>query len=220
VKTESRAYTDATYKEFLAIDSGEYKEKVRFVDLNRDCLNALSLLEYVRVMNAYAEALFELGKFTAHIEVADELIEISIVHNVGYVDDKDLYQDSLFQKAASMYNLAKLDEAIYILRELLKINPDNESARLFLINCHVRERETTLHITRKISITAILLSACIIAVELFLVRPRYPDVRTGIELTRNIMFIFGVGILIIGELVVRYRALSEVYTFTRRRRDR
>lgn len=217
MKTESRAYSDATYKEFLTIEPGEYKEKVLFVDLNRDRLNTLSLMEYVRVMNAYAEALFELGKFGAHIEIADELIELAIIHNVRTLGGKDLYLETLFQKAASLYNLEKLDEAIYILRELLKISPDDESARLFLINCHIRERGNTLYMTRLVSIIAILLSACIIAVEILLVRPKYPEFSKDIELTRNLMFLSGTAILIFGELVVRYRAVVEMYRFAKRR---
>jgi len=215
VKTESRPYSNATYKEFLAIEAGEYKQKVRFVDLNRDRLSALSLVEYVRVINGYAEALFELGKFAAHIAVADELIEISIVHNVLRVDQKDLYQETLFQKAASLYNLQKLDKAIYILQELLKINSDNESARLFLINCYVRKRDGTLQTTRLVSIFTILMSACIIAVELLLVRPRFPELTVAVEMTRNLMFISGTGILVMGEFIVRYLAVSEVQRFAR-----
>jgi tetratricopeptide (TPR) repeat protein len=213
VKTESPAYTDATFKEFLAIESGEYKKKVRFVALNREKLNALSLLAYVRVMNEYAEALFELGRFRTHIEVADELIELSIIHNVTHVGEKDLYQETLFQKAASLYNLKKLDQAIYILRELLRINPDNESARLFLVNCHVRQRDSTLQRSRKLSIVVILISVCIITVELLLIRPQFPAMTARVELTRNVMFLAGTAILLFGEIAVRYRAVSEMYRF-------
>ena len=216
MKTESTAYSYATYKAFLAIESGEYKEKVQFVDLNRDRLNALSLTDYARVMNAYAEALFELGKFAAHIEVADELIEMAIIHDVRYIGAKDLYEETLFQKAASLYNLEKLEEAIYILRELLRINPNHDSAGPFLINCYMRERAPTLQITRKLSIIIILLSACIIAFELFVVRTRYPEMTSGVELTRNMLFLFGTGILIVGELIVRYVAVAEVHRFTKR----
>ncbi len=213
MKTESRAYSDATYKQFLAIESGEYKEKVLFVDMNRNLLNSLSLNEYVGVMNAYAEALFELGNFTEHIRVADDLIEISIVHNVFNVEERDLYQETLFQKAASLYNLERLDEATYILRELLKMNPNNESARLFLINCHVKKQKATVQTTRKLSIFLILLSACTIAVELLVVRPHFPEMTVKIEATRNLMFLFGAGVLIVGELLVYYRAVSAVFKF-------
>lgn len=217
MKAEPTAYSDTTYKEFLAIESGEYKEKVLFVDLNRDRLETLSLTDYARVMNAYAEALFELGKFAAHIEVADELIEMSIVTNVRYVGAKDLYEETLFQKAASLYNLDKLDSAIYILRELLKINPANESARLFLINCHILERKSSLQTNRLVSIIIILLSAVVIAVEMLLIRPRFPGFTRDIELVRNIMFLGGTGILIIGEFVIRYQAVAEMHQFRKKR---
>jgi tetratricopeptide (TPR) repeat protein len=218
VNTKSLTFTDATLSEFLAIDAGEYREKVRFVLLNREKLTGLSLQDYTCVINEYAEALFELGRFAEHIVVADELIELSIIENVVYVGEKDLYRDTLFQKAASLYNLGKLDEAIYILRELLSIDPGCESARLFLVNCHVRERESTVQTTRNVSIIMILMSACVIAVELLFIRSKFPALTQNVEMARNLMLMSGISVLFVGEMAVRYRAIMQLYLFKRRRK--
>ena len=198
-------------REFLEIESGEYREKIRFVQLHREDLNALSLTEYVVVMDAYAEALFEMGRFNTHLGIADHLIELAIMHNVKHVSGRDLYFETLFQKAASLYNLDRIDDAIHILKELLKMDPINDSCRLFLINCYVRQKANTLQTVRKISLVAILVSAVIIAIELILFRPFFQEFVPVVEVIRNALFLSGAGLLVFGELIVRYRAVSKMY---------
>ncbi len=220
MKTDSTAYINATMREFLEIESGEYREKIRFVQLHRNDLNALPMREYVMIMDAYAEALFEMGRFNMHLQVADHLIEMAIMHNIKYVNGRDLYFETLFQKAASLYNLNRNDEAIHILKELLKMEPLNDSSRLFLINCFVREKAKMLHQVRKVSLVAVLASAVIIALELTIFRPFLESAVPTVEIIRNSLFLSGAGLLIAGELFVRYRAVSRMYTFVNRPDDK
>ena len=194
----------------MSIDAGEYKQKIRFVSMHRQDLRALPLLEYVHVMDGYAEALFEMGNYERHLRIADHIIELSIVNNIIDIGDKDIYFETLFQKAASYYNLNKTDEAIHILVELLKMKPRNESCRLFLINCFVRQQSKVLNLIRRISIVAIMASAMIIAVELLLIRTVFPDMTQYFEPMRNTLFIAGASSLIVGELAVRYKAVSRM----------
>ena len=194
----------------MSIDAGEYKEKIRFVSMHRQDLKALPLLEYVRVMDGYAEALFEMGNYQRHIRIADHIIELAIGNNIMEVDGKDIYFEALFQKAASLYNLHRTEETVHILCELLKMQPRNESCRLFLINCFVRKHADLLNRIRRISVVAIMASAMIIAVELLLIRTLFPDLTQYIEPIRNSLFVAGASALIIGELTVRYKAVSNM----------
>ena len=209
---------DSAYQEFKAIDSGEYREKIRFVDRNKSTLLDLPVMEYLEVMDAYAEALFETGKYKDHLPLTDHLVEMAIEHNIGEVNGRDLYFETLFQKAASLYNLDRLAEAMHVLEELLKINPRHESTRLFLINCHVEKQKQNLQTIRMISMVLILSSACVIALELLVVRTFFERWIQLVEMIRNGLFILGASILIIGELYVRYRAVSRVYDFSRHHR--
>ena len=215
MKTDS-TYSHPTYKQFASIDSGEYREKIRFVNIHRKDLRSLPLMEYLMVMDGYAEALFEMGRFPDHIKVADHLIELSILHNVYELGEKDLYFESLFQKAASLYNLESYDDAIYILKQLLGMQSGNESCRLFLINCYVKKQAKVLHHIRATSLALLLSSALVIAFELFLVRPIWPHLTETAEFTRNALFLSGAAMLIIGEVGVRYKAVSKMYDHVRR----
>lgn len=203
-------------REFLEIDAGEYREKIRFVQVHRDDLNALPLREYVMIMDSYAEALFEMGRFNMHLKIADHLIEMAIMHSIKYVNGRDLYFETLFQKAASLYNLGRNDESIHILKELLKMEPLNDSSRLFLINCFVREKASLLQKVRKVSLIAVLTSAAVIVLELTIFRPFVENAVPAVEMTRNVLFLTGAGMLIAGELLVRYRAVSKMYNFVSR----
>ena len=199
------------YQAFFSIDQGEYKEKIKFADKYRQVINKLELNEYADIIDAYAEALFETGQFESHIEVANHIAELAIIHNIREVNGKDLYFETLFQKAASLYNLERNSEAIHVLKELLLINPKHESCRLFLINCHVRDQQARQRQTRKASMILILLSAIVISVELLVIRPFFTNLTVAVELARNTIFVAGVLILIVGEIWVRYNAVSRMY---------
>jgi len=206
---------DSAYQEFKAIDSGEYREKIRFVDRNKSTLLDLPVIEYLEVMDAYAEALFETGRYSEHLPLTDHLVEMAIEYNVEEVNGRDLYFETLFQKAASLYNLDRLAEAMHVLQELLKINPRHESTRLFLINCHVEKQKRDLYLIRMVSLVLILSAALVIAVELLVVRSFFAQWTEQVEVLRNGLFVLGASILVIGELWVRYRAVSRVYDFSR-----
>ncbi|MDX1406889.1 MAG: hypothetical protein R3330_02115 [Saprospiraceae bacterium] len=211
MKADSTTHTSTAYQAFFAIDEGEFKEKIKFINRYRSAITTLSLREYVEIMDAYGEALFETGRFSRHIEVADELIELAIMHNIRSVSGKDLYFETLFQKAASLYNLEQLPAAIHILQELLRINPGHESTRLFLINCYVRQQQRLHGKIRTASISGIIAAAALIAVELLVIRPFIPEATAVFETTRNVLFVGGVTTLIAGELYVRYRAVARMY---------
>jgi tetratricopeptide (TPR) repeat protein len=217
MKTDLTAHAETAYHGFKSIDSGEYREKISFVDRNRIALRDLPVAEYAEVMDAYAEALFETGKYEEHIRLADHLAELAMEYNLDRINGRDLYFETLFQKAASLYNMDRLDDAIFILRELIRIDPKHDSTRLFLINCHVEQQKSKLQICRTISVVLILASAAVIAFELLVVRSFFLSFVEETEVVRNTLFITGAGILVIGELWVRYHAVSKVYDFTHRK---
>jgi tetratricopeptide (TPR) repeat protein len=209
-----------TYEAFLAFDAGAYKDKIQYIEENFFMLRELDADEYFDMMVLYAEALFETGEYGRQAKLADHILEMSIERNIVTHRGQDVYFETLFKKAASLHNLDHIDQAIHILKELLKINPDHESSKLFLINCIIRQKKSTVRPYRNISLVLLLISACIIAVELLLIRPFYPNWSGLTEMIRNGLFIAGVFFLVAGEVIVRYRAVEDVYSFTRSTRKK
>ena len=73
------------------------------------------------------------------------------------------------------------------------------------------------------SLILLLASALFIGFELVFVRRLWPSWTTIIEMLRNGLFISGVILLIAGEIAVRYRAVEDVYIFskgTKKRKDK
>lgn len=204
-----------TYEAFLAIEEGAYKERIQYIEENFFMLRQLEAAEYFDMMVLYGEALFEAGEYARQAKLADHIVEMSIERNILKHRDQDVYFETLFKKAASLHNLDKIDQAVHILKELIKINPDHESTKLFLINCIIRQKKPTVRPYRNISLLLLLSSAVIIATELILVRRFWPSWTSIVEIVRNGLFISGVILLIAGEVMVRYRAVEDVYSFSR-----
>jgi tetratricopeptide (TPR) repeat protein len=204
-----------TYEAFLAIDEGAYKEKIQYIEENFFMLRQLEAEEYFDMMVLYGEALFEAGEYARQAKLADHIVEMSIERNILKHREQDVYFETLFKKAASLHNLDKIDQAVHILKELVKINPDHERTKLFLINCLIRQKKPTVRPYRNISLILLLTSAIVIAVELIFIRRLWPSWTAIIEIIRNGLFISGVILLIAGEVMVRYRAVEDVYSFSR-----
>jgi tetratricopeptide (TPR) repeat protein len=212
------AHRSETYEAFLAIEEGAYKEKIQYIEENFFMLRQLDAEEYFDMMVLYGEALFEAGEYARQARLADHIVEMSIGRNIIRHRDQDVYFETLFKKAASLHNLDKIEEAVHILKELVKINPDHESTKLFLINCIIRQKKPSVRPYRNISLILLLSSAVVIAIELILVRRLWPSWISIIEIIRNGLFISGVILLIAGEVMVRYRAVEDVYSFSRETR--
>lgn len=209
-----------TYEGFLAIEESAYKERIQYIEENFFMLRELDADEYFDMMVLYGEALFETGEYGRQAKLADHIIEMSIERNIVIHRKQDVYFETLFKKAASLHNLEKIDQAVHILKELIKINPDHESSKLFLINCLIRQKKSTVRPYRDISLVLLLSSALVIAFELLLVRRIWPAWEPIVEMIRNGLFICGVILLITGEVMVRYRAVEDVYSFTRNTRKK
>jgi len=209
-----------TYEAFLAIEETAFKEKIQFIEENFFMLRQLDAGEYFDMMVLYGEALFEAGEYARQAKLADHIVEMSIERNIMRHRDQDVYFETLFKKAASLHNLDKIDQAVHILKELVKINPDHESTKLFLINCIIRQKKPFVRPYRNVSLVLLLSSAILIAMELILVRRLWPSWTMIIEMIRNGLFISGVILLIAGEVMVRYRAVEDVYSFSRETKKR
>lgn len=220
MNTQSKTYYSSVYKGFLDIEEGDHRAKVRYAERNMSILSNLDQLEYFGVLFVYHSALFELGQHRKQIEVADRILEMSIEHHIDRYQHTDVFIETLYKKAAALYNLDELEQSTYVVKELLKINPTHEPAKLFLINCLVKERKNEVLPFRGISIAAILASAVVIGFELLYVRPFAESYVAYAEMTRNSLFIVGVLSLIFGEVWMRYKAVEEALELIRYYKER
>lgn len=206
-------YHSKLFRDFKGIEPNDYREIIRFFEDKENEIRRLDFEEYFELLVAYVDSLFEIGAYGKHLLMVDLVIEQAIDHNLRRPGEADLFQRMLFKKAASLYNTLELDKADYILRELVRIDPNDRLSVLFLKKCLRRQRPKLISNTRATAIFLFLLCAFVICLEVLIVRPFY-SMHTGlIETSRNSIFILGVGFLIGGDLLHRWLVDREINRF-------
>ena len=215
MSTFKSTYHSKIYRDFKALDERAYRDMVRFYEEREDDIKGLEFQEFFELLFAYADALFEIGSYRKHLLLVDYVIECSINNNIKYLDDKDVFYHLLFRKAASLYNTLSYNKADYILRELVRINPEKEDVSQFLKKCLRKMNPAIIRHSRAASILMFFLAAIIICVEVLFVRPFMGEWTAPVEISRNLIFGLGCFILLFGSLVHRWQIDREVNAFVK-----
>ena len=199
-------YHSSLYRNFREIEPADFRKIIRFFEENEQKIHQLDEEEHFDLLVAYVNALFEIGAYQKHLLMVDLVIEKTLDRNIRIHEGVDLFNKSLFKKAASLYNTMQYAKAEHILKELIKIHPGNEDALLFLKKC-LRKKELGLtHYTRAAGIFLLLLTALVIAIELLFIRPFYEMYVNLVETTRISMFGMACIILFGGDLLHRWKS--------------
>lgn len=198
------------YLEFKELDKSSLRSVVHYFEKNKQYLDQLEDHEYFEVLVTYGNAIFDLGQYYKFIRVSDEILYLSIDQNIYEFEGEDIYCSILFKKAACHFNLDQKKKAEDILKEMIRIYPNNQYVRSFYKKVLKNEKSLARH-TRAIAIALILASAFIIAVELLVIRPFYSVWTEHIEISRILFFSLGFGVYILGELISHIRVEWKVY---------
>lgn len=215
-------YRSKLYRDYRAIEPGEWRKLVHFYEANEQEIRSLDFDEYFELMYGYTNALFEIGAWQKHLLMADAVIEASIQENIAEHHGEDVLQHTLFRKAASCFQLYEPARTEYILRELLRINPQHVDASLFLKKCLRNMRPWLVRQTRAAAILLFFVAAAVVLLQIFVVRNFYEHLTRPTELIWWGAIGLGLVILAMGELLHHWRCNREVENFlkavkTRRR---
>jgi hypothetical protein len=202
-----------TFRAFTELDPNAHRAMLRFFERNREEIDALDFEEYFVLLAAYTNALFETGDHRRHLVYAKELVEQSIVHNIQYLHDEDIYQKALFQKAASHHQLGHFAHTEYILMELLKIDPDNSLVRQFLAKSYREARPNYVAMARALCVLCCLVAALFSVADILLVGPFFPKDAQAFKFVWQATLAIGLGALIIGEASLWLGAAYKVRRF-------
>jgi len=206
-------YYTKVFRDFREIEVGDFRAVVHFYEEYEEDIRELDFAEYFEVLVTFVDALFQIGKYQKHLLMVDVVIEASVMNNIKIYQGIDIFQKLLFQKAASCFHTFDLEKADHILRELIKMNPNDQDSALFLKKCLRRKKSVFVNSTRAISIFLFLASAIVICMEVIFVRPLFESATEDVGLVRNFLFFSGVVILIGGDLIHRWRVNREVNQF-------
>lgn len=191
---------------------------IRFFEEYEHTIKQLEFGEYFELLIQYVNSLFMVGNYQKHLEKVDLVIEASVMHNIKFFNGADIFHQMLFRKAASSFHMMNIDQADYILRELIKIDPSDNDSILFLKKCLRRRQVGLIGNTRGLSLLLFLLSAIIICLELLVIRKYFPHFYDAIFNARNTIFGMAWFLLIGGDLFHRWRTNKEVDDFVKKAR--
>ena len=204
------------YRNFKAIESHDFHGLIRFYEQFEEDIRALDFEEYFDCTQAYTLALFHTGNYGKHVVMCDHLLELIIMHNIDTWGGEDVYAKTLFLKAASLFQQQEYPHAEHVLRELVKIYPSDRVPCRFLEKCLLRQRPSWLMKTRGATVGLVLLSAAVIAVELFVVTPFHEAWIDPVRLLRNVLLGLGIGVFVTGELTHALRCRYAAGAFAKK----
>ena len=205
---QSKTYHSPLYRDFKEIDGNAFRTIVRFYEEYEPDIEALPFAEYFDLLYNYATSLFHIKQYRQFLNVADRIIETSISDNIRFWNGEDLFISTLFRKAAAHHQLLELDEAEYVLKELIKINPTDKQIQMLLRRNFRRKRSRLVRNFRAVCIFCLLLSALIVIFEVLFVRTFYTRYLPDVQTLRNLVFVTGVIILASGDV---YNYLSATW---------
>ncbi|MCC7503684.1 MAG: hypothetical protein IT259_00225 [Saprospiraceae bacterium] len=189
------AYRLKLYRNFKALEASDFYGIIRYYERLEDDIRSLDQEEYLDCTVTYTEALFQTGDYGRHLVMCDHLLEFIIMQNVENWGGEDIYTKILFRKAASLYRQQEYAKAEHILRELIKLLPDNRLAIRLFERCMLLQRPTWLFRLRAAALVLLLVSVAVIVAEIFIVKPFFPDYYLGAQMVHN--GFLGAGLLVI-----------------------
>ncbi|MEY3368913.1 MAG: hypothetical protein RI973_2068 [Bacteroidota bacterium] len=217
--TQSK-YRSKLYRDFRSIPPGEWRSLVRYYEKHESGIRQLDFDEFFEMLVAYTNALFETGAYEKHQLMSDAVIEASIMNNIASLNGQDIYRQVLFKKAASCYHTSRLEQADHILRELLRIDPDDQDSLFFLKKCVRKLKPGLMRKSVAASVGLFLLSSLLVALEVLIVRNFYAEKAWLLELLRNLIFALGLVSLAGGAWLHHWQAARTVEDFVLQLRQR
>ena len=214
--SESQTYENSLYASFKAIDVGSYRSILRFVEDHSRDIGLLPVAEYFSLQFAYVAALYETGAYARVVDLSDELLELSIVHNLVTVDGEDAFRVLLFRRASALFYLMRYDECVRVTDQLLRIHPGFTAAALLYEKALYQRPNRWISRGRALSVTLFLVAAVLIAAEVLVVHHFFEPWSAAFGHARNACFILGWALLLGGDVGHR----SWAWTTVRRRRGR
>lgn len=208
------------YRNFKAIDAADYHGIIRYFEHHEDGIRTLDEQEYFECALAYTEALFEVGQYGKHSVMCDHLLEFVIVQNIERWSGEDIFARLLFKKAVSLFQQREYTHSEHILRERIKLYPDDQPALRLLYACLTRQRPAWLAKTRAVAIGLAFLAVAAVGVELFVVRPFFWDYYETSLLLHNVLLIGALATLAGGEFRHAWLCRKAVRTFARQAYER
>jgi hypothetical protein len=134
-------HLSSLFQMFRLIPLSQHFALIRFFKQHEKEIEQLPTEEHITMLAYFVDALHqEGGQDTALIKNAEDLLQLSILHNLQFVDGEDIYLRTLYQKTIAHLRLNQLEKATKIARQLLHLAPHSRQYRQLLQECLLLNR--------------------------------------------------------------------------------
>jgi hypothetical protein len=204
------------YRNFKAIEAHDFYGMIRFYERFEDGIRSLDFEEFFDCTLTYIDALLETAQYGKHVVMCDQMLEYIIMNNIETWGGVDIYAKILHEKAISLFYLQEYPDSEHVLRELIKIHPWGNAYLSLLKKCLLRQKPSWLMTVRAVSVFLFLSSAVLIALQLFILKPHFPQFEKASIWAHYGTLATGLMALLLGESYHMWKSHASVRRFASR----
>ncbi len=190
-------HEQSAYYDFMHIDPRAYHEKIKYFERNKSAIQALDDRLETEVWYHYTQATFEIGDYRKHVKLSSPLLERIIHENILKINGTNAFEQALFNKGASHFNLKEYKQSEYIFGELVKMNPSNKIyTKAFLQNRFSEKIKDTLAI-KLFTVVMLLTIISISLIHALVLNPFYPYLANVAATIRDMFTILLFGVILL-----------------------
>lgn len=178
MKGLQKTYQRSTYFDFLKIETKSWRDKVRFFERRYEDIIDLDYKDQLEIWYDYAVACHELGEYSKYNSIAEELIPSVIKNNITHIREENVYNNLLYRKACSLIQLGNIEEGLYILSELVKIDGNDTLYIKTYIQTALQRALQVPEALKKICVFSVIMFIVLSIAELLVVSPFIEDWMT------------------------------------------
>jgi len=204
---------DSIILSFDQIAQDDHSERMLFIEQHRSHIYDLDEEAKYYLTYHYVHSLHHCGKYSLFLDHIDPLVEHVFLNKTSYTH-KASYLDLLYLKADAHLRLMRYESSIYILHQLIGIDPGDLRAQHLLKKAYIEEYNYKTA-TAKISALLLILLGSIIGAIIWWLRERSVEYTLSSNSIYLIIAPCVTALLIIGgtNMLGRYRAAQKVTKF-------
>ncbi len=146
------------------IAENDHLHRVNYYEENSALIFLLTTEKQSLFKFFYIQSLFSLGRYEKVLAEIDPLIEYVFLEEKNF--SANTFEELIFIKAASSYDLHHYDQAINISKQLVSMNPENTLYQQLLLKCYRRDWKDRYSTIQLIAIVVVLGAMVITALTL------------------------------------------------------
>lgn len=165
------------YKKYTSLEGDAHYDVIRFYEHNEEDLVWLPINQSLNIEKHYLKALFSVERYEKYAYRSQLFLERLIYNNVTVLDGEKVFEETIYNRAVSLYYCNRFDESQHVVEELLKIDGQHTESR-YLYFVLQKQKDTYPFKCLKIGLVVmIFLSILLLIAYQFIVSMHYPEFR-------------------------------------------